>query len=265
MANSAALRRRTVARRVLLSYVMVMTAFALVAGWSATSLRRAAHELELMRSGYLPLALALHDLVAIQNNWNTQLNHITTAKNPTDIRVWMEFARVGRLKEFSGVRDAIAHAFIASGDESTRRIGGELLAKTASIQHFAAADGERLGRLFLALEQRDPALAERLRDDLTRRGIESKRRLDELERQVRRNVAGLHDQARNREKLATRLLFALAVLTLLVGVVMALYTQRVLQPLGRVTERAKAVARGDLTPRPVVATNDEIGELATTF
>jgi signal transduction histidine kinase len=39
----------------------------------------------------------------------------------------------------------------------------------------------------------------------------------------------------------------------------------VLAPLTAVTDRAKAVARGDLTPRTVVATHDEIGELATTF
>src|SRR5262249_61285577 len=31
------------------------------------------------------------------------------------------------------------------------------------------------------------------------------------------------------------------------------------------TARANAVARGDLRPREVLATNDEIGELATTF
>ena len=38
-----------------------------------------------------------------------------------------------------------------------------------------------------------------------------------------------------------------------------------LAPLSAVTDRAKAVARGDLTPRPVVASADEIGELAQTF
>jgi two-component system NtrC family sensor kinase len=46
---------------------------------------------------------------------------------------------------------------------------------------------------------------------------------------------------------------------------MAVYARRMLLPLGQVTERAKAVAMGDLEPRPAVVSNDEIGELAATF
>ena len=46
---------------------------------------------------------------------------------------------------------------------------------------------------------------------------------------------------------------------------MAVYARRMLLPLGLVTERAKAVALGDLKPRPAVVSNDEIGELAATF
>jgi len=57
----------------------------------------------------------------------------------------------------------------------------------------------------------------------------------------------------------------LAALTVLVGVAMALYARRVLRPLAQVTERAKAVASGDLKPRQAVSSNDEIGELAATF
>jgi signal transduction histidine kinase len=54
-------------------------------------------------------------------------------------------------------------------------------------------------------------------------------------------------------------------MTLLVGLAMALYARRVLAPLALVTERAKAVADGDLKTRPAIESNDEIGELSGTF
>src|ERR1019366_6861350 len=68
-----------------------------------------------------------------------------------------------------------------------------------------------------------------------------------------------------RELVAIYALLALSVLTLGVGVAVSFHTQKLLAPLARVTERAQAVARGDLTPREVVPTDDEIGELAAAF
>jgi signal transduction histidine kinase len=82
---------------------------------------------------------------------------------------------------------------------------------------------------------------------------------------MKRHVDVLLERARAREVLAIRLLVALSVLTVLVGVLMAFYARRVLRPLGAVTERARAVARGDLEPRQAVVSDDEIGELAGTF
>src|ERR1041385_459869 len=73
-------RRRTVASRVLLSYAIVTLAFSVVVGWAVAALRSSVREAVTMRSGYLPLALSLHDAVASQDIWNTQLNHVTTAK-----------------------------------------------------------------------------------------------------------------------------------------------------------------------------------------
>jgi two-component system NtrC family sensor kinase len=50
-----------------------------------------------------------------------------------------------------------------------------------------------------------------------------------------------------------------------VGVGVSIHTRRLLQPLAMVTERARAVARGDLTPRDVAPSADEIGQLAKAF
>jgi signal transduction histidine kinase len=82
---------------------------------------------------------------------------------------------------------------------------------------------------------------------------------------VAQNVDRLVAQAQARERVATWLLVSLTLATLATGAGMAVYARRMLLPLGLVTERAKAVALGDLKPRVAVVSNDEIGELAATF
>jgi len=258
--------RRSVAARVLASYALVTLAFASVAGFSIVSQRTAARETELVRNGYFPLALTLRDLVAKQDTWNTQLNHITAAKNPADIRVWFDMSlRVGRPRTFLEVREAIALAFLSEGSDSTLRVGEALTRDADEIERFVKTDAERLERLFQALDRGDAEGAERLRDELVMRGAQTSTRLARLEQSVKRNVDQLLEAAGARELLAIRLLVALALITVAVGVFMALYARRVLRPLAAVTERAQAVARGDLEPRPAVVSNDEIGELAVTF
>jgi len=258
--------RRSVAARVLASYALVTLAFASVASWSFIAQRSAARETKLVRTGYFPLALAMRDLVAKQDTYNTQLNHITAARNPADIQVWFDIAlRVGRPRAFDAVRADIRLAFIEDGDDATRTIGADLLKETAEIEAFVARDSERLDRLFQALNHDDRAGAERLRDELVTRGSQTSSRLSGLEQSMKRHVDVLLDRATARELLAIRLLVALAISTVMIGALMAFYARRVLRPLGAVTERARAVARGDLEPRPAVVSDDEIGELAGTF
>jgi two-component system, NtrC family, sensor kinase len=259
-------RRRPVAARVFAAFVVVVVAFGAAAGFSVFAQREAVEEANLMRSRYFPLALALRDVVARQDTWNTQLNHITSAKNPVDIRAWFGAARaVGRPRLFNGARTAVSRAFLERSDEESRRTGRDLLRELDDAERFMASDGERLDRLFEALDRRDASLAERLRDELVTRGVEASQRLAQIEQHVERSVDRLVAQARSRERVASWLLVSLTLATLLTGALMAVYARRMLLPLGLVTERAKAVARGDLKPRPAVVSNDEIGELAATF
>ena len=265
-ANPSAGVKRSVVRRVFWSYVSVVLAFALVAGWGARALRSAANEANLMRSGYYPMALAVRDLVAKQDTYNSQLNHITAARNPSDLRVWFDFAlRIGRPKMFGEARAAIGRAFLSSGDAGAERVGAELLREVSAIEKSLTTDADDLTRLFASLERGDAQAAERLRDALVTRGSQVSQRLGRLELRVEREVDLLLDQARFRERLALRLLIALSALGLLVGLVMAFYTRRVLRPLAQVTERAKAVASGDLEARRPIVSGDEIGELSASF
>jgi len=251
---------------VLISFSVVLLGFALVAGWSVIAQRNAAREANLMRFGYLPLSIALRDLVAVQDNWNSQLNHVTTTPNPADKRLWFETAlRVGRPRKYSEVRGRIAEVFVASTQPTVAALGRELLDETAAVEAFQEPDRDAIKRLFEALERGDTARAEQLRDELVTRGSQARKRLSVLEQRVQRNVDALLDAARARARLAFGLLIGLAAFTAVVAVALALHVRGVLLPLAKVTARARVVAAGDLTPRPVLATPDEIGELAAAF
>jgi two-component system NtrC family sensor kinase len=256
--------RRSVTRRVTLSFLVVTVAFSIVAGWNVFALRAATQEAELMRSGYLPLALALRDTVLGQDTWSSQLNHVTDARNPAVLRVWYDSALAGRPRAFAEVRDALSRAF---GDQSEEigALGYRLEREATQIETFLEADRELVAKLFDALQARDTIQAQSLRDELVRRSHDGRRRLAGLEKEVTSSVDALLDEARARERLAILLLWLSATFTVLVGLWVAWHARRLLAPLGAVTQRAQAVSRGDLTPRPVVASNDEIGELAATF
>ncbi len=243
-----------------------MVAFTLVAGWSLIALRTAAQEGELLRSGYLPLSLALRDAVADQDAWNTQLNHVTTAANPADKRVWFDAAlAAGRPRTFAKLRAAIHRAFQGGERDPSAELARELTQETADILELGSADGQSVAQLFEALARGDAKLAEQRRAELVTRGARIKGRLGQLEQRVQARVDALAGAAQRREAHAFRLLVALLMVTSLVALGSALRVRRVLAPLARVTARARAVARGELEVQPVLETADELGELAATF
>lgn len=259
-------RARSVASRVLLAFAVVAVAFVMVAGWGVVALRAAADQSRLVRFGYLPLTRALRDLVTLQDTWNAQLNHITTARNPADARIWFDAAlHVGRPKKFVEVRVATSLAFVRSEDPAIAAIGRDLLAEIQWVERSLESDTEQLRQLFDAMSSANSSRAERVRDGLLKRGLAAHKRLLRLDRRVLQNVDTLSFDSSERERFAIRLLIGLSVLTALIGLSMALYVRRVLRPLGEVTARARMVAGGDLSARTVTSTGDELGELALAF
>ncbi|HEU4411322.1 MAG TPA: ATP-binding protein [Polyangiaceae bacterium] len=265
MAGAPGGRRGSVGRRILVSFGAVLAACAVTTSWSIYAQRRAAEESTLLRSGYVPLMLSLGAALETQNVVSAQLNHITDAKNPADARGWIETQRRLRPLSFAGVRSAADRGLLRRDDRRARALGAEITAEVADLERFLEADDSALGTLFDALGRGDRGRAGEARDALLGREVEGARRLRELGRKVERAMDELVDAAVERERRAIEFLLALSALTLAVGLATAIYARRVLAPLARVTARAEAVARGDLRPRPVVPSNDEIGELATTF
>lgn len=262
--SANAKRRRTVAGRLLASYVLVILAFAVTLGWSFRALREAARDAELLRRGYVPLQLKLGEALAGQNVFNTQLNHITAAKNPGDIKEWIEASRGLRPLTFAQVRESAERGFPEDADEAAHAFRRGIVVEVRAIEAAVGAD-DRYATLFHALDTGDHEGAERAQGELVKREAENAQRLRAIKAKVDEKMDRLTKEATSREERSIELLIGLVALTLLVGALMSLYAWRVLMPLSLVTDRAKAVAQGDLTPREVPATNDEIGELAATF
>ncbi len=263
--TSSRIRRRTVAGRLLGSYLVVLLAFAVTMGWSLRALRAAARDAELLRAGYVPLLLRVGEALAEQNVFNAQLNHITAAKNSGDVREWIETARRTRPLTFALVREAAERGLDAETEPSVRRFREEIAREAGAIERSLGSDPERFAQLFQSLAVGDREAAEKVRGELVKREAEGAQRLRAIRTRIEDTMANLTTDARRREAQSMQLLIGLGALALLVGAVTSLYARRVLAPLTVVTSRAEAVARGDLTPRTVVATDDEIGELATTF
>ncbi len=258
----ARVKRRTVLKQVLFSYAVITLSFALVAGYNVWGQRRSVREIELVRSGYLPLALALRDAVAVQNTYNTQLNHITDVRNPADKQVWFDaMISAGRPRVFGEVRAALTRAFGAQ-DTALRN---ELSTELGQIERFLREDRELLNSLFDALKRSEREPAETARDVLVTRGTRAAGMLGQLETRVTIQVDSLIEAATQRERLNLRILLAWLAFTVFLGAGVGLYARRLLRPLERVTERAKAVAGGDFTPQTPHESSDEIGDLSRTF
>jgi two-component system, NtrC family, sensor kinase len=257
-------KHRTVAGRVLASYVLMMMAFAVTTAWSVWAARRAVEEAELLRTGYVPLKFSIERALDAQNLVSAQLNHITEAQNPSDAKNWIETERRVRPKPFAEIR-SVAHGLSPMRDPRARAIASDLVRDANEIEQYLQADGDRLSRLFESLRVGDSETAQRAQNELVSYEVEGARRIRELRERIEREMDELVADTRIRERRAIAVLIALSVLTLAGGGAVSLYVRRVLRPLGAVTARAKAVASGDLTPRPAVAETDEIGELATTF
>lgn len=227
------------------------------------SFRQAALEASLLRQGYLPLALSLRDLVANQDSYNSQLNHVTSASNPSDARAWFEAAlSVGRPRKVAEVEGALLRAFSERESPLARQ---ELAADFAKVKELLSFDAPLVKQLFQELSSGHREQAQGTRDRLVKQGLRVQRNLVRLETRVTTHMDRLLEATKNRERTALLILIFLSCLSFLVGLLTVLYVRRVLLPLSLVTKRAQRVAAGELTAQIPLNTGDEIGELSQTF
>jgi two-component system NtrC family sensor kinase len=263
--RSAPLPRKTVARRVLASFAVTVVAFTVVVGWSGAAQKRAAEDSEELAKGYVRVALELGQLRATQATLSTLVDGIPDERDPLSTRLLLETLTSARRAQFAQTRKAMTQELPEVGSPATRTLASSLAADLSATESSLADDHAAFDLLFGAIDSGDK---DRINRDLFAVGAiehDADRRLHALSDRVKASMEELSAAAHARE---VRAIYALAILslsTLGVGLAVSFHIRGLLRPLGRVTERAQAVARGDLTPRDVVPTEDEIGDLAAAF
>jgi len=250
---------------VLLSFAITGAAFAVTLGLGVVAQRRAADDSVELARGYVPVAMRLAQLRAAQTTLSTLVDGIPDEREPGSTRALLETLSGARRTMFVETEAAMRQTLPAVGSEATRALAPRLAAELDAVESTLEPDPALFERLFAAIASGD-------RDGINRTIIslgaiehDADKRLRVLAGRVSGSIDALSTEARERELRSIWALAVLAALTLAVGVVVSLHVRRLLAPLARVTDRARSVARGDLTAREVDTSDDEIGQLEAAF
>ncbi|MAQ15214.1 MAG: hypothetical protein CMN30_10530 [Sandaracinus sp.] len=257
-------RRLSIPTRIFVAFALVIVAFAGVAITSVAQHARTAELLRLLNEGYLPLALRLGMAKARQDGYWRQVERAADS-SPAAVRL-LNAARQLRpstQRQLHHYLERAERLAEASGDSlSLPPVRGALEDVETSLQEL---DGE-YDTLFAALDAGDDEAASRAIEALRPRELSIGRQYQDAYGHIQDRTEAIGALAAERERQAAITLGILVVLALLVGVIITVWSQRLLHPLPALQERVAAVAEGDLSARPVEPRrDDELGRLATDF
>lgn len=256
--------QRSLATRVLVSFAVALALFAITVGFSVVAQRKAAKDSEELARGYVPVALELGELRAVQTTLTTLVEKSPGERDPSTRLVIETLVKVRRAT-FADARAAVTSQLYNYGGEETRDLALSLAGELDAIEGQLKDERAEFDALWAALDRGDADAVNRVLLTVGPMEIECNKRLRTLSDRVAARMNQVGVDAERREQRAIWQLVGLAGFTLALGIAVSLHTRRLLQPLARMTERAQAVARGDLTAQPPLATDDEIGQLSVAF
>lgn len=243
--------------RLLLAVSLLSFAFALAAAWSIHALRASTRDAELLRGTHVPLLLQIGEVLAEQNVFNAQLNHITMPGQARDVEQWIQTSR--------RVRPVVYAQLSTNIQRVPEPLSTQLHEDMKQIQEAFREEPPLFDGLFASLRDGDDAGRDRFHAEIIRREAETAGRLRSLKVRVETEMERLNRVAESRGERSLKVLVALSAAAVVSAALMLWYVRYLLAPLMRVTARARTVASGDLTPHDVPPSSGEVGDLAQTF
>ncbi len=248
-----------------MSFAITVVAFGVTLGLGIFAQQRAADDSVELARGYVPVAMRLAQLRAAQTTLSTLIDGIPDEREPGSTRVLLETLVGARHTMFVETRASITQTLPSVGSRMTRGLAPKLEEDLDGVEGLLDGDRVLFERLYGSIASGDRDGINRTIVSLGAVEHDADRRLRLLAGRVGASIDALSSEARERELRSIWAMAVLAALTLAVGVVVSLHVRRLLAPLARLTGRARAVARGDLTSRRVVPSDDEIGQLEVAF
>jgi signal transduction histidine kinase/HAMP domain-containing protein len=264
MARQTRRKWLTIPTRIVLGYVVVLVAFAVVGGLSFVQHHRTSQTLGLLEDGYLPLALTLSQAKAAQSVYANLVERALESERSAPTKAWLRAAlriRPTTLRRaYEGVEKAEAIAQELGQPGPLRSVRREL---DAIAEAYKSIDAQ-YELLFNSVDEDQEAAADllaRLRS--TEQRIE--RNYDRASQSVQQRISRTSALVAAQAQRATYLLGLLGLLALLVGIAVTFLSQRLLRPIPLLHQRVAAVAHGDLSSTVNIRRNDELGQLVTEF
>ncbi len=258
-------RTRSVRTQVLAGFATLIVAFGAVAAWSYYQQQRTVRSLRLASEGYVPLTLTLGDVRGNQATLTTVLDLLLDQRVRVGSQFFIYQTRRSRRGVLAAALPVVQRGLRWAADEEDRQLLAEVARTVALIDRSYADDEPVFDGLSQALAHDDMVTAVAAQRTLLAHELESERRLSTLIKALRRRVKALSDRADREQAQTLRLTLAAMLVAVILGMLTTLRARRILDPLARLRDRARAVARGELDTVPVPTAEDEIGELAQEF
>lgn len=256
---------RSIPVRIFAGFAAVLFSFTCVSAVSFWEHQRTAMTLRILHEGYLPLSLSISEARATQGAFATMVERTLEEAETAAAEGWLEVAR--RIRPFALRRalDAANQAQRLVRAERDRAtivlLRGEL--EAVLLQYELAEDD--FEALSASLTGRDVAARKAALSSIRIREREAQAHLARAWQLIGERIAVTSRQAREDERRALALLVGLGLLALVVSVTVTVWSQRVLSPLTKLSERVAAVAHGDFSARIGPHSDDEIGRVASEF
>jgi signal transduction histidine kinase/HAMP domain-containing protein len=250
--------------RIFLGFAIVLLTFGVVSVLSVLQHQQSAATLRLLHEGLLPLALKLRDMQATDENFEAQLRSIAEG----DANLSMTWLSAVRPVRRENVRDALLAIELAerrdppADDQATLDTVRSLLASVD--REYQEAEPE-FASLSAALEVGNATEVSSVLATLRERQIRIGRDLSRALRNLQQRIADTSRAAGEAEEQSVSTFAVLGLVSLIAGLFVTWWAQRLLQPLLALEARVLAVARGDLSQQIEPGRDDEIGRLGTEF